>query len=210
MTARQASSRSRAASGRSGRPSRPFVGRRRELGELREALDEAAAGHGVVVVLTGEPGIGKTRLLQEVAHRATADGWGVFTGRCWEEGGAPAYWPWIQVVRATGGDFADIAARSASAAGEQADPESVRFALFDAVAGFLLERAEGRPVLIVLEDLHAADEPSLLLLRFLGEASGSAQLAMLCSYRDSEPRVRELASSSPASLVSGAGCRCAG
>jgi dienelactone hydrolase len=146
MTARQASSRSRAASGRSGRPSRPFVGRRRELGELREALDEAAAGHGVVVVLTGEPGIGKTRLLQEAADRATADGWGVFTGRCWEEGGAPAYWPWIQVVRATGGDFADIAARSASAAGEQADPESVRFALFDAVARFLLEHAEGRPV----------------------------------------------------------------
>ena len=118
----------------------------------------------------------------------------MLAGRCWEEGGAPAYWPWIQVVRAAGGDFEEIAAPSAGAAVEQTDPESVRFALFDAVTRFLLDRADERPVLIVLEDLHAADEASLLLLRFLGEAIASAPIAVLCSYRDEEPRVRELAS----------------
>ena len=98
------------------------------------------------------------------------------------------------MVRAAGGDFAEIAAAAAGAAGEQADPESVRFALFDAVTRFLLDRADERTVLIVLEDLHAADEASLLLLRFLGEAITSAPIAVVCSYRDGEPRVRELAS----------------
>ncbi|HEY7692073.1 MAG TPA: AAA family ATPase [Gaiellaceae bacterium] len=187
----------RGASGRSSgrRPSRPFVGRGRELEELQEALDEAAAGRGGVTIVTGDAGIGKTRLLAEVADQAGRD-WSVFAGRCWEEGGAPAYWPWIQVVRAAGGDFAEIAAAATSpagSAGEQTDPESVRFALFDAVTRFLLDRVDGSPMLIVLEDLHAADEPSLLLLRFLGDAIAKAPIAVLCSCRDGEPRVHELA-----------------
>ena len=196
MTAPPSPSRDAATSGSPGsrRTSRPFVGRGRELEELQEALDEAAAERGGVMIVTGDAGIGKTRLLTEVADEAMAHGWTVFAGRCWEEGGAPAYWPWIQVVRAAGGDFDEIAAPSAGAAVEQTDPGSVRFALFDAVTRFLLGRADERPVLIVLEDLHAADEASLLLLRFLGEAIASASIAVLCSYRDEEPRVRELAS----------------
>lgn len=173
------------------RSSRPFVGRASEFEELQEALDDASAGRGVVVVVTGDAGIGKTRLLQELAGQA-AGGWAVLAGRCWEEGGAPAYWPWIQVIRAAGGDFAEIAASSGGSAAEQSDPESVRFALFDAVTRFLLGR-EG-PLLILIEDLHAADEPSLLLLRFLGEEIARSRVLVLCSYRDGEPRVRELAS----------------
>lgn len=172
------------------RAARPFVGRARELEELQAALDEAAAGRGSVVVVTGEAGIGKTRLLQELTAHA-ADSWVVLAGRCWEEGGAPAYWPWIQVVRAAGGDFEAIAAAPADASAEQRDPASVRFALFDAVTRFLLDR-DG-PVLIVLEDLHVADEPSLLLLRFFGEAIADRRIAVVCSYRDGEPRTRELA-----------------
>ncbi len=196
MTARRASSTGPAASRRSGnrRSSRLFVGRGRELEELNEALEEAAAGRGGVMIVTGDPGIGKTRLLAEVADQASAHEWRVLTGRCWEEGGAPAYWPWVQVVRATGGDFEEIAAPPAGPAAGQADPESVRFALFDAVTRFLLDRAGERPVLIVLEDLHAADEATLLLLRFLGEAIASAPIAVLCSYREGEPRLRELGS----------------
>ena len=139
-------------------------------------LDEAAAGRGGVAIVTGDAGIGKTRLLQEVADRAAGRGWTVASGRCWEEGGAPAYWPWIQVVRAAGGDFAEIAAAAAGSVGEQADPESVRFELFDAVTRFLLRRADESTVLIVLEDMHAADEASLLMLRFLGEAITSAPI----------------------------------
>lgn len=194
MTAPRSSSRHAASSPGSRRTSRPFVGRGRELEELQEALDEAAGERGSVMIVTGDAGIGKTRLLTEVADQAGAHGWTVFSGRCWEEGGAPAYWPWIQVVRAAGGDFEEIAAPPAGAAVEQTDPGSVRFALFDAVTRFLLDHADEQPVLIVLEDLHAADEASLLLLRFLGEAIASASIAVLCSYRDEEPRVRELAS----------------
>ena len=174
--------------------SRSFVGRERELAELRHALAEAESSRGGVVAVTGDAGIGKTRLLQEVAQAAAAGGSAVHSGRCWEEGGAPAYWPWIQVVRSAGGDFAEIARASARTTGEQADPESLRFALFDAVARFFLDGAGGRPTVIVLEDLHAADEASLLLLRFLGQAIGDAAVAVLCTYRDGEPRVRELSS----------------
>lgn len=173
--------------------SRSFVGRERELGELRHAVAEAERGRGSVVAVTGEAGIGKTRLLQEVAQ-AAAPGSVVHSGRCWEEGGAPAYWPWIQVVRSAGGDFAEIARASAGATGEQANPESLRFALFDTVTRFLLADAAERPTLIVLEDLHAADEASLLLLRFLGQEIAAAPIAVLSTYRDGEPRVRELAS----------------
>ena len=169
--------------------SRPFVGRARELAELQEALAEAAAGRGGLVAVTGDPGIGKTRLLQELAAQAGGD-FEVLSGRCWEEGGAPAYWPWIQVVRAAGGELEALAADAAGGSRQDRDPESVRFALFDAVARFLLDR-EG-PVLILVEDLHAADEPSLLLLRFLGDALGSSRILVVCSYRDAEPRVREL------------------
>jgi hypothetical protein len=170
------------------RTPRQFVGRVRELEDLRDALDQAASGHGGVAVVTGDAGIGKTRLLQEFVKEAT--GWTVLAGRCWEEGGAPAYWPWIQVVRAAGGEFVALASPSADEAGAQRDPESVRFALFDAVSRFLLDR-EG-PALIVIEDLHAADEPSLLLLRFLGDAIADSRILVVCSYRDGEPSVREL------------------
>jgi AAA ATPase domain len=170
-----------------------FVGRGREVSELQDALGQAESGHGGVVVVTGEAGIGKTRLLQEVAEAAAARGCSVHAGRCWEEGGAPAYWPWIQVVRSAGGDFTEIAAASAATTPEQADPESLRFELFDEVTQFLLVRAEQGPLLVVLEDLHAADEASLLLLRFLGREIANAPICVLCTYRDGEPRVRELA-----------------
>jgi DNA-binding SARP family transcriptional activator len=77
-----------------------FVGRERELGELVGALDDALAGRGRLVLLAGEPGIGKSRLADELMGRAGARGAGVLVGPCWEAGGAPAYWPWVQALRA--------------------------------------------------------------------------------------------------------------
>ncbi len=73
-----------------------FVGREKEMAELRVALDDAMAGHGRLVMLVGEPGIGKTRLSQELAATAEQRGAQVLWGRCYEEEGAPPYWPWIQ------------------------------------------------------------------------------------------------------------------
>jgi class 3 adenylate cyclase len=172
-------------------PARPFVGREKELAELRTALDLVAARRGSVFLITGEPGIGKTRLMQEVAGVALDQGWRVLVGRCWEEGGAPAYWPWIQIVRAAGGEFERLAVPIPDSAAAGADPDSVRFRLFDAATRFLLGAARLRPLVIVLEDLHAADVSSLLLLRFLGEAIDQSPILVLGSYREGESRVRE-------------------
>ncbi len=77
-----------------------FVGRDAELGELRAGLDEALAGRGRLFLLAGEPGIGKSRLADELSRHASGRGAQVLVGRCWEAGGAPAYWPWIQALRA--------------------------------------------------------------------------------------------------------------
>ena len=73
---------------------RAFVGRQREMAELTAALDDALSGHGRMVMLVGEPGIGKTRTAQELAALAEEQGAQVFWGRCYEEQGAPPYWPW--------------------------------------------------------------------------------------------------------------------
>jgi eukaryotic-like serine/threonine-protein kinase len=83
-----------------GRVTTPFVGREAELAALTADLEAAAGGRGGVVLVAGEPGIGKTRLAEELATQATARGALVLWGRCWEGEGAPAFWPWIQVVRA--------------------------------------------------------------------------------------------------------------
>ena len=180
-----------------GRPSaRPFVGRVREVAELAAALDEAAAGRSSLVLLTGEAGIGKTRLMSELARIAGQRHFRVVAGRCWEQGGAPPYWPWMQVVRSVGGDLERLAAPADPAAGRRGAsgvaPQSERIRLFDVVGRFLAAASEERPLLITLDDLHAADEPSLLMLRFLGDALAEARVLLVASYREGEQRLREL------------------
>jgi predicted ATPase len=155
----------------------PFVGREAELAGLTADLDAAVAGRGGVVLLAGEPGIGKTRLAEQLAAQATACGVLVLWGGCWEGEGAPAFWPWIQVVRAyvraadpaalrhdMGAGAADIA-QVVPAVGDllpdlrtppPMEPEAARFRLFDSLAGFFRAAAARRPLLLVLDDLHWA------------------------------------------------------
>jgi tetratricopeptide (TPR) repeat protein len=182
---------------------RPFVGRLRELTELSAVLVGSSAGRGGLFLVTGEPGIGKSRLMEEFAGLLADQGWRVLAGRCWEHGGAPAYWPWIQVVRAAGGEFEDCMPAAAGTGGRpgaseplpaptSADPESDRFRLFDGVARFLMKVADDRRLLVVLDDLHAADEPSLLLLRFLAQTIAGERIVLLGAYREAEQRVHEL------------------
>jgi predicted ATPase len=131
-----------------GRPStRAFVGRTQELSDLVAALDETASGRGSLCLLTGEPGIGKTRLMSELGQVAADGGFRVVAGRCWEEGGAPPYWPWIQVLRSVGGDLEHLATASQSAdstARGGVIPEGERIRLFDEVSRYLA--AARRPV----------------------------------------------------------------
>jgi predicted ATPase len=174
---------------------RPFVGRVRELADLASALGEAASGRGSLVLVTGEPGIGKTRLMSELARVGSERGVCLAAGRCWEEGGAPPYWPWMQVVRTLGGDLEKLVVPTGAKAAPRPAPAGVmpegeRLRLFDAVGRFLAEASSERPILVVLDDLHAGDEPSLLLLRFLGDVLAEARILVVASYREAERRVR--------------------
>jgi hypothetical protein len=165
-----------------------FVGREHELGQLRSCFDAALSGRAGIVVLAGEPGIGKTALAEETAIYARLRSAQVLWGHCYEWEGAPAYWPWVQVIRSyahehdpqqlrseLGQGAADIG-QIVSEVREQfpdlADPphldgEQARFHLFDSIATFLRNATTHQPLLVVLDDLHWADAPSLLLLQFV-------------------------------------------
>jgi len=184
-----------------------LVGRDGELGELLAGLDDAAAGRGRLFLLAGDPGIGKSRLAYEAAARARDRGIKVAWGRCWEAGGAPAYWPWVQSLRACVRGVGSEELRSQLGAGaplvaqivtEVADflpdvrppppagAEAGRFRLFDAVATFLRNAGAGQPLMLVLDDLHAADAPSILLLRFVARELADAHILVLGAYRPIE------------------------
>jgi tetratricopeptide (TPR) repeat protein len=189
-----------------GQPRGTFVGRQHDLDELGESLAAAAAGRGSLVLVAGEPGIGKTRLADELARGAARSlGAGVLWGTCWEGDGAPAFWPWIQALRdhagrrdpATlraelGDGAADVARLVPGLAGRLGElppsptlePDQARFRLFDAVAGLLRRAGEAEPLLLVLDDLHWADRSSLALLRFVARELRDARLLVLGTYRD--------------------------
>ena len=149
-----------------------MVGRRGELQALRAWVDEARAGHGRLVLCTGEAGIGKTRLAQEVAGLALAQGAAVAWGRCVETEGAPAYWPWRQVLRSLDLDADHVLA------GDD------RFKLFEEVTDEVRRSAGDRGLVIVLDDIHRGDEPSLLVLRHLAGQLTNLPVLILATARD--------------------------
>lgn len=183
-----------------------FVGRERELEQLRGAADSALAGNGGLILLVGEPGIGKTRTSEELATYARVSGARVYWGRCREEDGAPAYWPWVQAMRDYVRDADPVAMAWQMGSGsrevarlvpevserldvepaEPDDSEEARFRLFDAVTSFLVAAARDRPMVLVLDDLHWADEASLRLLKYATSEMGSSGLLVVGTYRDVE------------------------
>ena len=199
-----------------------FVGREREMTELAGALDEALAGRGRTVLLAGEPGIGKSRLADEVMGRGRQQGARVIVGRCWEAGGAPAYWPWVQSLRAYvqeadpdvlraqlgagAADLAQLVPELREMFPDLPEPpaigsEGARFRLFEAVSSLLRRAAKDRPIVLGLDDLHAADEPSLLLLRFVAREIGGSRLLVVCAFRDVDPTMRDPLASALAEFV---------
>ena len=185
-----------------------FVGRQDELDQLRTALDSALEGRGGVAMLVGDPGIGKTRTVQELETYARMRGANVYWGRTHESAGMPAYWPWLQVGRAWGAqqDFTTAATVSAVTnpelvrlfpelrqqipslpePPEHRDPESAQFLLFDAYTQFVRAQSAGTPWVIVLDDLHWADKPTLQLLRFIARELANMNVLIVGTYRDTD------------------------
>jgi DNA-binding CsgD family transcriptional regulator len=189
--------------------SRPIVGRARELDVFRAAFDRMLAGRRQLVLISGEPGIGKTRCAEALADVAEDQGALVLWGRCHEEAGAPPYWPWVQILRAyveassldevrlnMGAAAADIAALvpellDSSQHGQQApstvvDSNPARFRTFDAIRQFLFQATQQVPITLVLDDLHWADSPSLSLLEFLSQELPRSRMLILGTYRDAD------------------------
>jgi DNA-binding CsgD family transcriptional regulator/tetratricopeptide (TPR) repeat protein len=132
------------------------------------------------VLCAGEPGIGKTRLAHELAAVAAAGGTAVVWGRCAEVEGAPAFWLWRQVLRSLG------LVPETVLAGDAGSPED-RFRLFDDVTQALRAAAEENGLVVILDDLHWADEPTLLVLRHLADQIEGARLLVLATFRAVEP-----------------------
>jgi DNA-binding CsgD family transcriptional regulator/tetratricopeptide (TPR) repeat protein len=183
-----------------------IVGRQNEIEAPENALDSAKHGNGRTIGLFGEPGIGKSSLVSESTESATTNGFDVLKGYCREHGGAPAYWPWIELIRGmlsgktdqeskqilgeNVGWLAEISPDAArimpadTADRPTASPEEFRFQLFDSLSRTLKRAAEDSPLLLILEDIHWADESSLYLLELLAASIGDSSIAIVFTSRD--------------------------
>ena len=185
--------------------SRPFVGRAAALRRVYALWEHVSIGHGGGVALAGEPGIGKTRLTARVAARAHADGAVVLHGRADEESVSP-YQPFVEALRqyaahrprlveetqlptATAEELASLipelgAPPSAAMRRQERPHERSRHELFDAVVRLLLHAAEAQRLLLILDDLHWADLPTLSLLRQLVRRGAGSPLLVIVTYSD--------------------------
>lgn len=184
-----------------------FVGRTAELAAFRGFLEETRRGHGRVVLLSGEAGIGKTTFLAQMAVAAQALGMRVVRGACHDPEGSVPFWPWVEVVRALvqtpsvaevrqwlGPAAADLATVLPSlrdrvpevAPLASVEPELSRVRLFDAFRSVLWRAARSAPLFIVLDDLHWADASTLTLLRHLAAEVDGAPILLAASHRDTE------------------------
>jgi tetratricopeptide (TPR) repeat protein len=184
-----------------------FVGRRDEMDQLKTALENGLSGRGSLVMLVGEPGIGKTRLAEEFSVYAALRGAQVLTGRCYEGEVALPYRPFVEAFRQYVRERSDPELRQELGEGApeiaklvsevrqrfpdipEAPPleaEAERLRLFESVATFARNAAQAQPLLLFLDDIHWADKPSLLLMRYLTRALANERVLLLAAYRDIE------------------------
>src|SRR5262245_13695168 len=167
--------------------SRPplLVGRSRERDLPRPQLGAALAGRGGLVILSGEAGIGKTTLAEDACREATAAGALVLVGRCYDRTETPPYGPWLELLE----HFRALPGRS-PALRAIAEPRLAaspsQAALFDQMRSFVVALARERPLVVVLDDLHWADQASLDLLRFVARQLAAMPLLLLTTYRTDE------------------------
>jgi tetratricopeptide (TPR) repeat protein len=181
-----------------------LFGRGRELEDCERLLGAAEHGRGGLRTVKGAPGIGKTRLADEVAARAVSRGFRVAWGRAWETGGAPAYFPWIEILDGISDLEPELVPRTRALLesgtrislgdGARADPARERFGLFEAVSQCLRGASRRAPLFLSFDDLHASDVASLELLSFVARGLRASRIAVLGTFRDWEgslPHVAE-------------------
>jgi len=158
------------------------VGRDQELAQVRAALVAASAGGGRLVLVSGEPGIGKTRLTTAIVEMAGEYDVPVASGYAIDDPGMPPLWPWRRVARTVPalGGVLGVAADSAAAV----DSAAARFAMFTEASQALADAAANGGLLVVLEDLQWADRTSLLLLRHLAGELARTRLLVVGTFRD--------------------------
>ena len=185
----------------------PFVGREAERAELRRFLEQAARGQGALVMIGGEPGVGKTRLAEEMALEARQRGLLTLTGHCYEMEGAPPYIPFVEIVEASARLVPPEALRSALGesapevaklmpelrrlfpdipASPELPPEQERRYLFNGMRDFLARAGHVQPMFLLLDDLHWADDSPLLLLRHIAQQLHEMPVLVVGTYRDVE------------------------
>ena len=185
-----------------------IVGREREIDALESALQSAKNGNGRAVGLFGEPGIGKTSIANLTVDSAASHGFKILRGQCREHDGAPAYWPWIELIRGLFAGLSDEEAvqllgdkiswlaqispdaskfsSSATPLPTSTSPEEFRFQLYDALLQILKRAAERDPLALVIEDIHWADESSLSLLELMAGSIGDLPIIIIVTSRDVE------------------------
>jgi len=182
-----------------------FVGRQAELAQLRAGVNRASRRRGSLFLLAGEPGIGKTRLTEQIAAEAQDRASAVYWGFATQAEGAPPYWSWLQILRSLLQDLGpDDFRRLAGGSLEQilliapelrthfpdARPapgdDASRFRAYDAVVQLLVQAASRQPIVIILEDLHWADTASLILLQQLAGGIPHSGLMVIGTYRARE------------------------
>jgi predicted ATPase/class 3 adenylate cyclase len=185
----------------------PFVGREDERADLRRYLDGARSGQGSLVMIGGEPGVGKTRITAELFAEAGRHGFLTLTGHCYEMEGAPPYIPFVEIIEsavhiiqpeallATMGDSAPEVAKLMPELRHkfpdipepaQLPPEQERRRMFNGVLDFISRAAHAQPLLLVLEDLHWADESTMLLLQHIVQRLHEIPVLTVGTYRDTE------------------------
>ncbi|MCH8814540.1 MAG: AAA family ATPase [Chloroflexi bacterium] len=187
----------------------PFVGRESERQELQRLLERAVTGQGSLVMIGGEPGVGKTRLAQELALQAERTGVTVRTGHCYEMEGSPPYTPFIELIQeaiqaaqaqpeALRSILADSAPEVARIVPElrrmfpdlppplELPPDQERRYMFNSIRDFVDRASRIAPLLILIDDLHWADDSSLLLLQHFAQHLAQMPVLMLATYRDTE------------------------
>jgi class 3 adenylate cyclase/tetratricopeptide (TPR) repeat protein len=186
----------------------PFVERDAERASLRRLVHDALAGHGRLALVAGEPGIGKSRLVAEIGDEAQAGGMRVLTGHCVEMTGAPPYLPYVEIIeqaisnprsplalREALGDVAPEIARIVPALRRvfpdipppvEVPAELARRYVWNSFSEFAGRAAQDQPLLVVLEDMHWADESTVLLTEYLAPLLPEMPVLVLGTYRDVE------------------------